>query len=269
MKGGCGVFFEVQVKVVLDKLCVQNVDNILLDCYVVIEGVIIGLFLVIGNKVMLFIDGLVIYVFMQQVIQVVCYYINMEIYIMEDDEVGCQFVDLLIVMQKKGVQVNLMYDSVGSINILCEFFQFLIDVGVYVLEFNLINLMQLCKDWVVNQCDYCKLLVVDGKIVFVGGINISSVYFSGFFSICKKKLQLNKDGEQILWCDMQVCIDGLVVLEFQKLFIEIWGKQCGFDFGDYCYFLFVVFVGNEIVCVIGSLFDDFYSIIYVIFILVI
>lgn len=266
MKGGRGVLSEAQAKAALDKLRAQNADNTLLDRHVAIEGAITGSPLVTGNKVTLLIDGPATYASMQQAIQAARYHINMETYIMEDDEVGRQFADLLIAMQKKGVQVNLMYDSVGSINTPREFFQPLIDAGVHVLEFNPINPTQLRKDWAVNQRDHRKLLVVDGKTAFVGGINISSVYSSGSFSTRKKKPQLNKDGEQIPWRDTQVRIDGPVALEFQKLFIETWGKQSGPDLGDHRYFPPVAPAGNEIVRAIGSSPDDPYSIIYATFI---
>ena len=252
MKGGRGVLSEAQAKAALDKLRAQNADNTLLDRHVAIEGAITGSPLVTGNKVTLLIDGPATYASMQQAIQAARYHINMETYIMEDDEVGRQFADLLIAMQKKGVQVNLMYDSVGSINTPREFFQPLIDAGVHVLEFNPLNPTQLRKDWAVNQRDHRKLLVVDGKTAFVGGINISSVYSSGSFSTRKKKPQLNKDGEQIPWRDTQVRIDGPVALEFQKLFIETWGKQRGPDLGDHRYFPPVAPAGNEIVRAIGS-----------------
>lgn len=266
MKGGRGVLSEAQAKAVLDRLRAQNADNTLLDRHVAIEGAITGSPLVTGNKVTLLIDGPATYASMQQAIQAARYHINMETYIMEDDEVGRQFANLLIAMQKKGVQVNLMYDSVGAINTPRAFFQPMIDAGIHVLEYNPINPTQVRKDWEVNQRDHRKLLVVDGKTAFVGGINISSVYSSGSFSTRKKKPRVNKDGEQIPWRDTQVRIDGPVALEFQKLFVDTWHKQRGPDLGEHRYFPPVAPAGNEIVRAIGSSPDDPYSVIYATFI---
>lgn len=49
------------------------------------------------------------------------------------------------------------------------------------LEYNPINPLDTRKNWDVNQRDHRKLLIVDGEVAFVGGINISSVYSSGSF----------------------------------------------------------------------------------------
>ncbi len=87
----------------------------------------------------------------------------METYIIEDDEVGKRFVDVLIKKRAQGVQVNFIYDSVGSINTSKAFFQRLTDSGIRVLEFNPINPLTAKSGWDVNQRDHRKLLIVDGK----------------------------------------------------------------------------------------------------------
>ena len=59
----------------------------------------------------------------------------------------------------------------------------LTDAGINVLEFNPVNpLATVTAGWEVNQRDHRKLLVVDGRIAFLGGVNISSVYSGGSFS---------------------------------------------------------------------------------------
>ena len=147
-------------------------------------------------------------------------HINMETYSIEDDEVGRRFAAALIEKQKTGVQVNLIYDSVGSGNTPKEFFQSLTDSGIKVLEFNPLNPLTLRKKWQVGR-DHRKLLVVDGQIAFVGGVNISSVYSSGSFSSKPRR----KDTQP--WRDTHLRIEGPVVSEFQKLFLATWEKQNG------------------------------------------
>jgi len=66
-------------------------------------------------------------------------HINLETYIFEDDEVGRRFADLLLEKQGEGVQVNLIYDSVGCLNTPAAFFERLRDGGVQTLEFNPVN----------------------------------------------------------------------------------------------------------------------------------
>lgn len=266
MKGGRGILSEQQTKAALDKLRQQNGDSTILDRHLAVEGAITGAPLVTGNKVTLLIDGPATYASMTQAIQAARYHVNMETYIMEDDEVGRQFSDLLIAAQKKGVQVNLMYDSVGAISTPRAFFQPMIDAGIQVLEYNPLNPTQVRKDWAVNQRDHRKLLVVDGKTAFVGGINISSVYSSGSFGKRRQKPQVDSEGDQIPWRDTQVRVDGPVALDFQKLFIDTWNRQRGPDLGDHNYFPKVAAAGSEIVRAIGSSPDDPYSVIYATFI---
>ena len=66
-------------------------------------------------------------------------HINMETYIMDDDEVGQRFTQMLIEKQREGVQVNLIRDSAGTFTTPHDFFQKLKDNGVNVLEFNPLN----------------------------------------------------------------------------------------------------------------------------------
>ena len=69
-----------------------------------------------GNKVTLLADGQAAYAAMFKAIQNAKDHINLESYIIEDDETGRKFADLLLQKQAEGVQVNLIYDSVGSMN---------------------------------------------------------------------------------------------------------------------------------------------------------
>src|SRR5688500_13608521 len=147
-------------------------------------------------------------------------HINMETYSIEDDEVGHRLVEALVVKQKHGVQVNLIYDSVGSGNTPGEFFQPLIASGAKVLEFNPLNPLALRKKWEAGR-DHRKLLIVDGKVAFVGGVNISSVYSSGSFR--SKPPAPGTDP----WRDTHLRIEGPVVAKFQQLFLATWEQQNG------------------------------------------
>src|SRR5205085_9964600 len=130
---------------------------------------IVGSPLVVGNKATLLLDGPATYQSMFAAIRGARNHINMESYIIEDDEVGQRFAAALIAKQKQGVQVNLIYDSVGALKTPREFFQTLRDSGIKVLEFNPVNPLAAKKNWAVTQRDHRKLLIVDGEIAFVGG----------------------------------------------------------------------------------------------------
>ena len=82
--------------------------------------------------------------------------------------------------QREGVQVNIIYDSIGSISTPPEFFQKLRDSGINLLEFSPVNPFKRAFSGRLNNRDHRKILVVDGRIAFTGGINISNDYSSKF-----------------------------------------------------------------------------------------
>ncbi len=129
-----------------------------------------------GNKVTLLIDGPATYAAMFKAMENAKDHINLETFIIEDDETGRRFSDLLLKKQAEGVQVNLIYDSRGSFSTPDPFFQRLSDAGIQVLAFNPINPLKTRGSWSVAHPDHRKILIVDGKVVFTGGINISEVY---------------------------------------------------------------------------------------------
>ena len=181
----------------------------------------------------------------------------MESFTIEDDEIGQRFAKLLISKQQSGVQVNLIYDSVGSISTPKAFFKTLQENGINVLEFDPINPLNASKGWQVNRRDHRKLLVVDGQIAFVGGVNISSVYSSGSFGRLKPTKGKTK------WRDTDLRIAGPVVSEFQKLFMATWNEQKGGALASRNYFPEPSNKGNEVVRAIGSSPEEPYSQMYV------
>ena len=202
------------------------------------------------------IDGPITYAAMFKAIENANDHINLETFFIENDEIGKRFSELLIAKQRSGVQVNLIYDSVGSSSTPSEFFKPLKESGINVLEYNPINPLNLRKGWQVNQRDHRKLLIIDGKVAFVGGVNISSVYSSGSF----KKSKSNADVQP--WRDTHLRIEGPVVIEFQKLFMTSWTQQKGDTLIVKNYFPDTANKGGEVVRAIGSSPEEPYSQIY-------
>ena len=300
LEGAQGSLSNAQSKAILTKLKKDGDETNIFDRHLALETEIVGSPLIVGNKIDLLIDGPSTYSAMMQAIVSAKDHINMETYIIEDDEIGQKFAALFIQKQQSGVQVNLIYDSVGSSSTPKEFFKKLTDAGVNVLEYNPINPLDTRKDWDVNQRDHRKLLIVDGETGFVGGINISSVYSSGSFgrgssgkqNSQSKKAQASAGGgnhqpsntgnsnlgpvlaispaqvqavselEGTPWRDTHMQITGPVVAEFQKLFFETWASQKGQAFAQKNYFPALANQGNEIVRAIGSTPDEPYSQIY-------
>ena len=181
MQGARGPLSASQSRAVLARLARDSPETSIFDRHLAVEQAFSGSPLTIGNRVLLLQDGPATYRAMLAAIAGARDHINMETYILEDDAVGQHFAQVLIDKQRQGVQVNLMVDSVGTIGTPAAFFQRLIDNGVQVLEFNPINPLAARADWVLNQRDHRKLLVIDGRIAFLGGINISSVYSGSSF----------------------------------------------------------------------------------------
>lgn len=230
----------------------------ILDKQMALEQAISDSPLVLGNKVSLLQDGAATYAAMFGAIRQAKDHINLETYIIEDDTTGQEFSDLLTQAQARGVQVNLIYDSVGGINTPKAFFERLSQAGIAVLEFNPINPLNAKGPWRINNRDHRKMLIVDGRSVILGGINISNVYASG--SILKHAPKPPSDD--LAWRDTDLKIEGPVVAEFQKLFLQTWEKQRAPALAAKAYFPKLTPQGNDIVRAIGSTPDDPYSLIY-------
>ncbi len=130
------------------------------------------------------------------------------------------------------------------------------------LEFNPLNPLTTKKAWQIDNRDHRKLLVVDGKIAFIGGINISSVYSSGSIPGRRARPVRPESGNPVPWRDTDLQIEGPVVAELQKLFMETWEKQRGKPLAAKDYFPTLKEQGKDIVRAIGSTPDDPYSQIY-------
>ena len=253
MAGAHGPLSPRQSKAILANLSSRSEETGIFDRHLALEESIAGNPLVVSNRTTLFQDGDSTYAAMLKAIAAAKDHINMETYIIEDDEMGNRFSDALIEKQKQGVQVALIYDSVGALQTPKEFFQRLRDSGIKTLEFNPVNPLQAKKGWEMNQRDHRKLLIVDGQSVFLGGVNISSVYSSGSAG---KRSDAGKTKLKTPWRDTHLLVEGPVVAEFQRMFMETWKKQKGEILPEKKYFPPQMQKGKEVVRAIASSSDD-------------
>ncbi len=201
-----------------------------------------------GNRITLLVDGPATYAAMFRAIEKATDHVNIETFTREDidDAAGLSLADLLLRKQKSGVQVNLIYDSLGSYATPKAFFQRLRDGGIEVLEFNPVNPFKARGKWRLAKFDHRKILIVDGRVAFTGGVNISKVYSSGPSS--------RKEGSdaQKPWRDTDVHIEGPVVAEFQKMFLETWARQNGPPLATRDYFPRPKAEGDALASALGS-----------------
>lgn len=217
--------------------------------------------LVLGNKLTLLQNGPDTYRSMFAAIKGARDHINLETFIFADDEAGQAFSDLLLQRQAAGVQVNIIYDSVGGLMNRPGFIKRLRDGGIHVLEFNPMNpLVGDRADWLLNNRDHRKQLLIDGRIAFTGGINISDTYSSAPGRRARKTRE--NDNPTVGWRDTHIRMEGPVVAEFQKLFLDTWARQKGEPLAERNYFPALKAQGNEMVRAIGSTPDDPHSLIY-------
>ena len=237
--------------------------------HLALEQEVSGSPLSLGNRVTLLENGPDTYAAMLSAIATARDHINMETYIFEGDEAGRKFADALIAKQAQGVQVNLIYDGVGSLATPKPFFQRLKDAGIQTVEFNPVNPLAAKAGWDVNQRDHRKLLVVDGRVAVLGGINISSVYSGGSAGRGGGSGGGGGGGgggdpkQRLPWRDTDLQIEGPVVAPFQKMFMETWESQKGPPLAARNYFPQLARQGDEVVRAIGSAPDEPFSQIYV------
>jgi cardiolipin synthase len=258
LAGARGPLSPAKSKAILDRLAVQGQDTGIFERHLAVEEALTGSPLTTGNQVLLLQDGPATYQAMFAAIESARDHINLETYILDDDEVGQRFAQALIAKQQQGVQVNVIRDSVGTVGTPAAFFQRLSDSGINVLEFNPLNPLASRKEWELNRRDHRKLLIVDGQTAFMGGINISSVYSGGSFS---QRSRMRPDGSPA-WRDTDLQLKGPVVAEFQKLFLATWADQRGGPLPTRNYFPAPGSPGRLVVRAIGSSPDEDYSLIY-------
>ena len=233
LEGARGPLGRAESERILAALKQRAPNSGLLERHIAVEEAIAGNRLNVGNQVTLLEDGRQTYAAMLQAIHAAKASVHMESYIFESDEVGQEFADALKERKRAGVTVRLVVDGVGSIGTPIAFFQDLADAGVEVAIFNPVNAgTVLAKGLALQKRDHRKLMVVDGRVAFLGGINISGVYTPEGVGAQRGGAAGSAGGgdrpfDQRPWRDTQVRVEGPVVEDFQKGFLAIWARVTG------------------------------------------
>jgi len=210
--------------------------------------------LIKGNQVSLLIDGPATYAAMFRAVENAKDHVNLETFIFEGEEIGSKFADLLLRKQSEGVQVNIIYDGVGSAGTPAAFFDHLKERGIRVLEFNPVNPLKRFSwrrllRWQPLYRDHRKILIADGKVAITGGVNISSVYSS---HLSGREREDEKDHKNVPWRDTDVQIEGPAVAELQRLFLDTWQRQKGPRLAEKDFFPQLKEEGGDLVQIVGS-----------------
>ena len=262
LEGARGPLSAAESKAILDRLARRSPETDIFTRHLALEEAIVGSPLTTGNRVLLLQDGPATYQAMFAAIAAAKDHINLETYIFDDDEVGQRFAQALMARQAQGVQVNVLRDSAGTFRTPATFFAKLAASGIRVHEFNPINPLAARESWQWNQRGHRKLLIVDGRTAFLGGINISSVYSGGSFKRGSQSAPKTPIADNLAWRDTHLQLQGPVVAELQKLFIAAWEKQKGPTLASKNYFPPPQMAGQQVVRAIGSSPDEPFSLIY-------
>ncbi len=137
------------------------------------------------------------------------HHIHLEYYIYEDDKIGNEIAEVLIQKAKQGVEVRVIYDDFGSGRGCKRLMEKLSKSGVEAHPFLKIYFVALANR--INYRNHRKIIVVDGRTSFVGGINVSDHYINDF-----------SDPDKLYWRDTHLKITGPGTFYLQFLFLCDW-----------------------------------------------
>ncbi len=160
-----------------------------------------------GNEIELLIDGQQTYEAMLQAIAQAQDYILLQSYIINDDQSGNKFKEALIEKAKQGIRISLLYDKIGSRKLSRNYLKSLRQSGIKVGGFG--STRRKGNRFRINFRNHRKILIVDGQVAFMGGINIGDEY-------------LGKDPHFGAWRDTHLKIKGAAVQCLQSVFLGDW-----------------------------------------------
>ncbi|MBQ8155088.1 MAG: cardiolipin synthase [Prevotella sp.] len=133
-------------------------------------------------------------------------HIHLDMYIFEDDALGNMVRDALVAKAREGVEVRLIYDDVGCWNVSNRFFERMREEGIEVAPFLPVRFPSFTSK--VNYRNHRKMIVIDGRTGFIGGMNIALRYVKG--------------TKSQPWRDTMLQITGSGVYSLQRAFLVDW-----------------------------------------------
>ena len=160
-----------------------------------------------NNDVKLLIDGEETFAAIFDAIQAAQEYILISFYIVRDDDLGTRLKNALIAKRLQGVRVFFLYDQIGSMNLSDSYIRELREAGVAIDGFRTTKGRK--NRFRINFRNHRKIVVVDGRVGFVGGHNVGDEY-------------LGKDPQFGRWRDTHVEVTGPLVQQLQIAFAKDW-----------------------------------------------
>jgi cardiolipin synthase A/B len=177
------------------------------------------------NSAHLLIDGPATFDAMLHAIATARHSIVLESYIIEDAAISKKLAAVLSAKRAAGVEVAVIYDSIGSFGTDQVFFDSLRAAQVMVCAFNPVNPLKRPGSWGISHRDHRKILVVDQTVGFTGGINMSDVYSSGSMSRQRSRKPDTEKENENGWRDTQIEIHGPAARALDDLVRNTWQQQ--------------------------------------------
>jgi cardiolipin synthase A/B len=159
------------------------------------------------NKVTVLQNGRATFDSLIEAIENAQHHVHLEYYIIDDDHIGNLIRKLLIKKAKEGVKIRFIYDDVGCWSLPKHFIDSMVDEGIEAYSFLPVHFPLLTNK--INYRNHRKIVVVDGKVGFVGGLNIADRYLNGV-------------EELGIWRDTHLKLEGEAVNSLQIVFLVDW-----------------------------------------------
>jgi cardiolipin synthase len=190
-----------------------------------------------GNEVMLYHDTGDAFAAILDAVRAAQHHVHLEFFIFRGDAVGRRLVNLLAEKARAGVEVRLLVDAVGSLFLSWRLFRQFRDAGGLVDTFLPVNPM---RSWIqVNLRNHRKIVVIDGRVAFTGGMNIGDEY-------------LGRSRQFGHWRDTMLKVEGPAVAALQQVFVEDWHFASSQSLDEEPYFPEVAARGEHAVQVVDS-----------------
>lgn len=135
------------------------------------------------------------------------HHIHLEYYIVRHDQIGQEIKRILIEKAQEGVKIRFLYDAVGSWQLSKKYIHELKNAGIETVTFGPVKLPVLNNKF--NFRNHRKIIVIDGTVGFVGGLNIGDEY-------------LGRVKEIGFWRDTHLMLRGEAVRSLQLIFLQDW-----------------------------------------------
>jgi cardiolipin synthase len=193
--------------------------------------------LTLDNRIDLLVNGRQTFPAMLDAIASATNYIHLEFYRFEPDTLGMEFSELMMRKAKEGVNVRVIYDDVGSWNIRKPYIKKMREAGVQIHTFMPVRFPNFSSK--INYRNHRKILVVDGKVGFVGGLNIADKYLHGLPHLGP-------------WVDTHLRLEGYSVAALDRVFIADWDFVSGEELPPDAAMEHVVRTGNRCLVQVAS-----------------